>query len=390
MAEQRPRLIVPVVGPREEAVRAAAGTPNVTYHNGPLLTAVKVITIFWGADWATPGRAALITGINNFFDSVLTSSLMDVMAEYSVPGKTIGHGSRIGTKTIASPEPGAVVSGVREVTDAQIQTQLQQWINANTIAAPTANTLYFVYLPVNVVSTMQDSTGVVKSCAQFCGYHSHIPNTSTFYAVEPFLTCDGCIFGTNQPLDSLTKVSSHELCEAVTDPAANGWFDGTTGDEIGDICNTSVATLGGFEIQSEWSQKAAACVSAPGATPPATTPPATTPPATTPPATTPPATTPPATTPPATTPPATTPPATTPPATTPPATTPPVTPPPATTPPTTEPPPTTPPATPPPATPPPDTPPPATPPPDTPPPATPPPDTPPPTPPPEGDPTPGP
>jgi hypothetical protein len=46
----------------------------------------------------------------------------------------------------------------------------------------------------------------------------------------------------------------------VTDPALNAWFDPTTGDEIGDICNGSVVQLGGFTVQTEWSNLANACV----------------------------------------------------------------------------------------------------------------------------------
>ena len=96
---------------------------------------------------------------------------------------------------------------------------------------------------------------------KFCGYHNHAGN-SIFYAVEPFVTCSGCTFG-HGIFDSLTKVSSHELCEAITDPALNAWFDDNGGNEIGDICNGGVTTLGGFVIQTEWSNRANACVSIP-------------------------------------------------------------------------------------------------------------------------------
>jgi hypothetical protein len=48
----------------------------------------------------------------------------------------------------------------------------------------------------------------------------------------------------------------------VTDPALNAWFD-DTGNEIGDICNSSIVQLGGFFIQTEWSNRANACISIP-------------------------------------------------------------------------------------------------------------------------------
>jgi hypothetical protein len=142
------------------------------------------------------------------------------------------------------------------VSDEQIQTALQGWISDGTVPATTANTLYFVYLPPDVVSTL----GSDQSCTQYCGYHNQVGGT-VFYAVEPFVTCAGC--STGQILDTQTKISSHELFEAITDPALDGWFDANTGDEIGDICNSDTRKLGGFTIQSEWSQDQNACVVAP-------------------------------------------------------------------------------------------------------------------------------
>jgi hypothetical protein len=154
--------------------------------------------------------------------------------------------------------PGTLTGGVRTVSDTHIQQALQGWIAVGTAPANTANTLYFIYLPPDVVSTL----GTDKSCVQYCGYHSHI-NGTVFYSVEPYLACAGCTFGS--VFDSLTKVGSHELCEAVTDPALNAWWDPTTGDEIGDICNTSTLRLGGYLVQAEWSNAQAGCVAAPPA-----------------------------------------------------------------------------------------------------------------------------
>jgi hypothetical protein len=164
-------------------------------------------------------------------------------------------------------EPGTVTGGVRQVTDAQIQSSLQGWIQAGTVPATTANTLYFIYLPPNVVSVL----GSDQSCTRFCGYHNHIGG-SVFYALIPFANCNGCVFPGNF-LDTLTEVSSHELCEAITDPALNAWWDPNpfggdpAGDEIGDICNRQTTRLGGFLIQTEWSNSQNTCTIAPPGSP---------------------------------------------------------------------------------------------------------------------------
>jgi hypothetical protein len=249
--EASPRNIVPMIAPHEMAAFAPAPAAHLSYHGGPLLSAVQVEAIFWGTAWQQAPQQPLIAQIGKFFSFILKSSLMDVLAQYGVPGKPIGHGSFLGATTVTTP----VLKNT--VTDKQIQTALQGWIKAKTVPQPNANTLYFVYLPPGVVVTLSGQS----SCAQFCGYHSHV-GSQIFYAVEPFITCAGCTFGTGI-FDSLTKVSSHELCEAMTDPAGTGWFDPTTGDEIGDICNGSVTTLGGFVVQNEWSNNKNACVFTP-------------------------------------------------------------------------------------------------------------------------------
>jgi hypothetical protein len=46
------------------------------------------------------------------------------------------------------------------------------------------------------------------------------------------------------PIDALTSTSSHELCEAITDPIpGQGWYDDANG-EIGDICAWKSKKLG--------------------------------------------------------------------------------------------------------------------------------------------------
>jgi hypothetical protein len=170
--------------------------------------------------------------------------------------KGAGHNQNIYWSSLDS----TAASRPRSITDPEIQQVLSSWIASGIVPRPNANTLYFLYLPPDVTVTM----GTDSSCAQFCGYHNHI-NRRIFYAVEPYITCGGCTFG--QVIDSLTKVSSHELCEAVTDPALNAWWDSSTRNEIGDICNSDTGKVGGYTIQAEWSNAANACVLQPGAGP---------------------------------------------------------------------------------------------------------------------------
>ena len=182
-AVQHPIRVVPLHRPEAQRVRAAVA-PRLTYRGGPLLTAVEVFTVFWGAEWQQAPRSALATNLNLFFDFILTSALMDQLGEYSVPGKNIGHGRRTGTATLTSPAPNT------SVEDSAIQQLLQQEIASKNLPAPGPNSLYFFFLPPGV----QVVQGGSASCQDFCGYHDSTSG-NIFYAVMPYPGCSGCTGG---------------------------------------------------------------------------------------------------------------------------------------------------------------------------------------------------
>jgi hypothetical protein len=265
ISSDQPRAIVPlykgVTGdqakvPLSKGLIGAPGTPLLTYGNGPLLTNAQVITIFWGAGWTQSAQSGLLTQVNQFFDVILTSSLMDLIGQYSVPGQTIGHGSRIGTFTDSGSEPGG---GAGQVSDAQVRQEVQTLINNGNVPPANANTLYFVYLPPNVTLTGPTDAGGGTSCVDFCGYHWFIPgsNPEIYYAAMPFPGCNGCLGGLSQ-IQSLTSVSSHELIEGITDPHPWSGWNSAQG-EIGDICAWQVDVISGYTVQKEWSNKDGAC-----------------------------------------------------------------------------------------------------------------------------------
>lgn len=255
-----PRQIVPVAEFVGRGLAAAIGAPvpSLTNHGGPVLGSVQVVPIYWGAAWAVDPNAQLASQLDGFFDFLVTSSYMDLLNEYSTATTQIQHGQRLTSARVSDSEPGTLAGGVQVVTDAQIQTAVQGWIADKTVPAATANTLYFVFLPPNVVSVL----GTKQSCQDYCGYHSH--SDAVYYAVIPFADCAGCVFP-GQILDTLTEVSSHEFAEAVTDPALNAWWEDGQGDEIGDLCNRQTTRIGGYLVQTEWSnaQNACAIASAP-------------------------------------------------------------------------------------------------------------------------------
>jgi hypothetical protein len=233
-----PELVRPLETP--------AARPRLTYRGGPLLTSVEVVTVFWGSAWMQAPLRDMADRLNAFFDFVLAGELLDQLAEYSVQGRQIGHGRRTGTADVPGGPP-------QVVSDRAVQHMLEDQVAAGTLPAPTHDTLFFVYLPPGVPVVQGGS----RSCQAFCGYHSDI-NGARFYAVLPYPDCRGCTGGL-PPFDALTSVSSHELCEAITDPVpGQGWYDDTHG-EIGDICAWQTRTLGQYTVQLEWSNRDNTC-----------------------------------------------------------------------------------------------------------------------------------
>ena len=253
-AASDPVRIVPMHRPDELVVAGAAipagPPPHLTYHNGHLLASVEVFTLFWGRAWTSAAKKTLAGQINSFFDAILVSPLIDQLGEYGVPGQKIGHGKRVGSATVTTPSPG------HSIADGSIQHFLQNEIASNTaFPKPTPDTLFFVYLPPGT-SVAQ---GGARSCQAFCGYHNDIAG-QLYYAVMPFPGCGGCTGGLSV-LDALTSTSSHELCEAITDPVpGRGWYDDGGNAEIGDICAWKTKTVDGITVQLEWSNKDNACV----------------------------------------------------------------------------------------------------------------------------------
>src|SRR5262249_26397972 len=100
--------------------RLAPADVALTYRGWPLLTQVEVLTIFWGAGWSTGPRSRdLMDRIQRFFVDILAGPVIDQLAEYSVPGQEIGHGSLLGAKAIAADAPRG------SVTDSAIKARIK-------------------------------------------------------------------------------------------------------------------------------------------------------------------------------------------------------------------------------------------------------------------------
>ncbi len=175
-------------------------------------------------------------------------------------------------------------TGSANVSDAQIQSELNSQITAGALPAPNLNTIYMINFPQGI-SISQGSSG---SCVAggFCAYHGNFirSSSSVKYAVLPDMgpnsgCASGC--GSSTTFNNQTSVASHELIEAVTDADVGtnslAWYNDAQG-EIGDICNAQQGSIVGpdsvtYTVQKEWSNSAAACVVSTGVAPPPPPPP---------------------------------------------------------------------------------------------------------------------
>jgi hypothetical protein len=200
--------------------------------------------------------------IEKFFDWILASPLMDMMSEYSQPGNPIQRGNRQPSVYVTKNDPSGTT-----LTQQQVRDTLKGWIADPSFPQPTANTLYFIYLPPSAFVTV----GPYLLCTNAGGYHdtTALNGTDLYFAVVA--TCTS----TTALIDSLTAASTHELMEAIVDASTDGL-------EVGDNCVNYTARMGGspaeilssrfalppvgpFLVQAIWSQQQNACAYGPPA-----------------------------------------------------------------------------------------------------------------------------
>jgi hypothetical protein len=229
---------------------------------GPLIQHVKVVDVFY-----SPG-AKYKTMLEDFYKAILQSGYMDWLIEYNVANYKIGRGTFVTSFEDTNANP----TTVKKVNP---ETYLKGLLAVSgKLPPPDDDTIYMLYFPSGI--DPDDGTG--GSCisnGNYCAYHSSYVATggqNVRYGVMPDMEAGACKMGCGPAgFPSFTDVSSHELIEAITDPDATGWYDDAVPEndanncgEIGDICavggTAETATIGGFIVQKEWSNKNKACI----------------------------------------------------------------------------------------------------------------------------------
>jgi hypothetical protein len=224
------------------------GSPNMTYHVGPIMPTADVTAIFWGQGWGSPGDK--ITGLDSFYQGIGGSSYAATCNEYTdssnaqVSSSITYHGHVIDTSK--APSNGNRTSS--------ILAEVCKMIPSSKLVS---NGYYPVYIDNPRISN-------------YCAWHSAgtcngvTVQFAFFYKLDGDAGCDpgSTVPSQSQGLAALANVSGHELSEARTDPHGNAWYD-NSGNENADKCawtfgTPSLTFTNGtqWKIQGNWSNNA--------------------------------------------------------------------------------------------------------------------------------------
>jgi hypothetical protein len=247
-------------GTFQVAISAGSIPGTLTYHGGSLLGNVQIEGMYYGP-WNTTSTLQAQKGIlDSFFPFITSSTYMDLLAQYSANGITIGHGIFGGDDPnfLAASMTLVTIDGktYNAISDSQIRTDLSNEIASGGLTAPNANTLYFVFTPPGVVVTFGSENSINNYVAYHDWFHDSPSGKDIIYAVMPYP--DGKPNAAYFPLtaiQNLEEAGSHEMSEAITDPKLDGWYNDALGvsGEIGDLCSGDYSTLNGYIVQNEFS-----------------------------------------------------------------------------------------------------------------------------------------
>ena len=278
---------------------------NMDYNGGPVMPSNTDYMVLWSPAGLSAYPAGYVSGLRTFFrdlahDSGGHQNVDSVSAQYNdLTGAfaryhTTFGGALVDTNPYPPTECPAAAPVSACLTDAQIQTELEQFVASRGLKTDLSHE-YFLLTPPHVESCFSNdpnasppyggcSAGEPSNLAFFCAYHG---NTSLspmlIYANDPFdATNPLCQDGNNPNGIADGEINgglSHEQNESVTDPLPNdAWTNGAgvnQGLEVGDQCvgmmGTPLGTHNGakynqvinghfYWFQEEWSNQTHSCL----------------------------------------------------------------------------------------------------------------------------------
>ena len=214
-------------------VFGSAPTTTVSDNNGPIISRPQVELVFWGPAWGgAPG--ALSNQVAAAYSTIATSGYLSGLDEYRA---AFGPGAIYGQAFVSDNTPPS------SFTNSNVATMLQNEFAIGKLPQPTATSnLYYFVVP---------SSGT--SSPNVAGEH-------TFGSVSGHIFHYGWTVNGANNVDSLTKIFSHELAEAASDPQGSALqVDPRNSSSWHEICDGTPASfdyrLNGVQVQSYVSTK---------------------------------------------------------------------------------------------------------------------------------------
>ena len=262
---------------------AHAPFPKVAYGGGRLITAPEIVTVTFPGDTLAPQLEA-------FGDQLTQTCYWDAVRDgYCGGGSTcIGRGTVPAKSHVElTSAPASSYADTQGGGASSLQQFVQQQVASGTFPAPDSNTIYAMYFPMSITTSLDGQT----NCQTVGGWHNHTTVTppggmATDVAYAVVGECSSLPGFSGDALNEATYAASHEISEAVSDPTTStggGYYldrantdnlawQFTGGGEIGDMCvdqfggvfgtahdRLTLATPGGmFLAQRIWSNTAAA------------------------------------------------------------------------------------------------------------------------------------
>ncbi len=218
---------------------------TVSDGGGKKITNVNIHLLFWGSQWLKASNSPSAGSVVNAVDSILSGPYFNGLSQYGV-----GSGQVADAFIITSPNPNNPFS------DGDVSDMVWNLIDAGFFPEPDdagGRNEFFAFIMPPGVNT-SDTGGVI-------GNH-YMAHDYDFPFDWDTAWC--CWVMNNGTLDFVTKIFSHELVEACTDPEGDAIQvnprNSSSWNEIGDICQNSSGFVNGVFVQSYWSQKDKACI----------------------------------------------------------------------------------------------------------------------------------
>jgi hypothetical protein len=297
------------VGPPKSAAGSSARAPNslhvagtdMTYHGGWVMRTTTTYAIYWVPSGYTcgasdPSCSSYLKAVNRYLKDLAAASGSDsntysVDTQYYDGTGAIAYQSTFGGAFLdqdayPSYNPStSCVDGADPVclTDSQIQAEIQTVVTA--LGWPDGEASIFVVMTPDSVgecTTYNDNDCVANTHCADHGEFSGSNSQPVVYAFVPYASTNGCAGNPVNPspngnaADPTINLISHEMNEAITNPAGGGWYAGDPTHEIADLCAWNFGNplgtapngqsynevINGDEywLQQEWSNDGSHCV----------------------------------------------------------------------------------------------------------------------------------